>query len=429
MSEFEHYDQNGIQAPPEEQIAFRPERLDPADVMQEEPFEPDFGNTFDDYGDYKEPTAEPVIRRIRKPSLIKKIRIPRILFVAIYFALIVGLGILLANYGWKFADDALGLTRPDDMVEIVITDKDDLDDVTAKLKEVGLIRYDFLFKKYCQIRKNTEFFDPGIYHVKLSCDYHAIVNNLNANAVSRETVTVMIREGEDCFEIFDLLEKNGVCTREKLEEAAANYKFNYEFLRRIPYQSSNRLEGYLFPDTYQFYLMDEPENVLGRLLRNFNAKLDEDDLALVEKSGYSLKDIITMASIVEAEAGSDEERYLIASVIYNRLTRWDYGERKLGMDSTVYYGAKLLGKGFSTALESRYNTYKYEGLPPGPICNPGLNSIRAVLNPEETDYFYFATDVNGKNRFFETKEAFEAFLASDEYQDIIPDEYKQSEDD
>ena len=99
------------------------------------------------------------------------------------------------------------------------------------------------------------------------------------------------------------------------------------------------------------------------------------------------------------------------------------------MDSTVYYGAKLLGKGFSTALESRYNTYKYEGLPPGPICNPGLNSIRAVLNPEETDYFYFATDVNGKNRFFETKEAFEAFLASDEYQDIIPDEYKQSEDD
>lgn len=429
MSDYEHFEQNGVSAPSEaQQISFKPERLDQEVYGQNQPFEPDFGNAFDDYGDYAEQTAAPMVRRIRRPSLIKKIKFPRIIFLAVYFFLIIGLGILLANYCWKIADDVLGLSRPDDVVEIVITERDDLDDVTAKLKEAGLIKYDYLFKKYCQISKKTEFFDPGIYHVKLSCDYHAIVNNLNANALSRETVTVMIREGADCYEIFDLMEKNGVCSREKLEAAAAEYEFNYDFLRRIPYNSANRLEGYLFPDTYEFYLMDEPENVLGRLLRNFNAKMDEEYQALVSKSGYSLKQIIIMASIVEAEAGSDEDRPLIASVIYNRLNRWDRGERKLGMDSTVYYGAKLLGKGFSTSLDSRYNTYKYEGLPPGPICNPGLNSIRAVLRPEETDYFYFATDVNGKNRFFETKEAFEAFLASDEYEDIIPDEYKQNDD-
>ena len=223
----------------------------------------------------------------------------------------------------------------------------------------------------------------------------------------------------------DLLEQHGVCSRERLEEAAASYEYDYDFLKRLPYGKPYRLEGYLFPDTYEFYLKDEPENVLGRLLRNFNARLDEDDMEVVKKSEYTLREIIIMASIVEAEAGRDDERAKIASVMYNRLHNWE--NPLLGMDSTVYYGAKLLGVGFSTDLNSPYNTYRRPGLPKGPICNPGLNSIRAVLYPEQTDYYYFATGVDGRNHFFETEEEFLAFLNSPDYQDIIPEEYRTEE--
>ncbi len=381
-------------------------------------FEPDFGHAFDDYGEYEEPKPQPVVRRIRKPSLIKKVRFPRLLILAIYFALVVGLGLLLAKVGWNLADDVLALTRPDDLAEISISDNDTLDTVTAKLKEAGAVKYEWLFKLYCKVSDNEEFFDSGVYNIKLSYDYHALVNYLMASAGNRQTITLMIAEGENSYEIFDLLEKNGVCSREQLEDAAANYEFDYDFLKRRPYGESNRLEGYLFPDTYEFYLKDEPQNVLGRLLRNFNARLDEKDLKMIQKSGYTMHQILTMASIVEAEAGHDDERAKIASVIYNRLNNWE--KPLLGMDSTVYYGAMLLGEGFTIKLDSPYNTYKYAGLPKGPICNPGLNSIRAVLHPEETNYYYFATGIDGLNHFFETEDEFNAFINSDQYEDIIP---------
>ena len=362
--------------------------------------------------------AQTVIRRIRKPSMIKKIRLPRILILAIYFALVIGLGVLIARVGWKLADDALALTRPDEFTEITIVDNDDLDSVTAKLKDVGAIKYEWLFKLYCKVSKNEHFFDPGVYHFKLSYDYHALVNSLMASAGTRETITLMIAEGENSYEIYDLLEKNGVCTREKLEEAAANYEFSYDFLKNVPYGATNRLEGYLFPDTYQFYLMDEPEDVLGRLLRNYNARLSEADQKLIADSEYSMHEILTMASIVEAEAGRDDERAKIASVMYNRLNNWD--NPLLGMDSTVYYGAMLLNQPFSITVDSPYNTYLYPGIPAGPICNPGLNSIRAVLHPEDTNYYYFATGVDGLNHFFETESAFNEFINSDQFKPIIP---------
>lgn len=220
-------------------------------------------------------------------------------------------------------------------------------------------------------------------------------------------------EGLDCYEIFDLLEENGVCTRAALEKAAANSEFDYAFLEGRPYGETNRLEGYLFPDTYQFYLNDEPENVLEKLLDNFDKKMDEDVMALVEASGYSLHEVLAMASIIEGEAANDKERGDVASVMYNRIRNWDYP--LLGMDSTVNYAAKLLGVDFSTSIDSPYNTYRYPGLPAGPINNPGMNSIMAALQPNNTDYYYFATAKDGLNRFFKDEGPFNEFINSDEY--------------
>ena len=242
-------------------------------------------------------------------------RIPKLLILAAYFALVVVVGLLAAKIGWKLADDVLALTRPDESIEITISENDTLDSVTAKLKKAGAVKYEWLFKLYCKVRKQEDFFDPGVYSIKLSYDYHALVNYLMASAGNRKTITLMIAEGENTYEIFDLLEKNGVCSREMLEQAAAEYEFDYDFLKRLPYGESNRLEGYLFPDTYEFYLKDEPQNVIGRLLRNFNARLNDKDLKEIERSDYSMHEILIMASIVEAEAGHDDERAKIATFL------------------------------------------------------------------------------------------------------------------
>ena len=132
-----------------------------------------------------------------------------------------------------------------------------------------------------------------------------------------------------------------------------------------------------------------------------------------------MQEILTLASIVEGEAANDDERGYVASVMFNRLNDWE--TPMLGMDSTVYYGARLMGATFSTELDSPYNTYLYPGIPKGPICNPGLKSIRAVLSPKETDYYYFATGVDGVNHFFHDADDFADFINSDEYEPIIPD--------
>lgn len=381
-------------------------------------FEPDFGNAFDDYGAYDEETlhrqhqAFPAETRKWKRHL-KKFKFPALVKLAIYFAIVALLSVLLARAVWAMADDVLALTRPDIDVEITINETDTLDEIAEKLKDAGAIKYEWLFKLYCKFTESENYFDPGVYTVSLTCDYHALVNNLMATAGTRETVTVMIIEGSTCADIFDLLEKNNVCTRAKLEQCAAEYKFDYDFLRRLPYGDANRLEGYLFPDTYEFYLMDEPEAVLERFLKNFDNRLDEDLREEIANSPYSMHEILTMASIIEGEAANDGERPLVASVMYNRLANWE--NPLLGMDSTVWYGANQLGTGFDLELDSPYNTYKYPGLPKGPINNPGLNSIRAALRPEETSYYYFATGVEGLNHFFSKESDFLDFINSPQF--------------
>ena len=182
-------------------------------LEQTQVFTPDFGNTFDDYGEYSEPVSEAPVRPVMRKRHLKRIRFPRLLWVALFLALAVASGILAAKWGWRWADDVLALTRPDRYVEVVINDNDDLDDITKTLKDVGAIEYEWLFKLYCKFSGSEHYFDPGVYKINLTYDYHALVNNLMASAGSRETVTLTIIEGADCFEIFDLFEKNGVCSR------------------------------------------------------------------------------------------------------------------------------------------------------------------------------------------------------------------------
>lgn len=225
----------------------------------------------------------------------------------------------------------------------------------------------------------------------------------------------MLPEGATCAQIFALLEKNGVCTAEKLGESAANTQFDYWFLEDIPYGETNRLEGFLFPDTYDFYVNDDPDRVLEKLLSNFNRKFSDDasaqletlNTALAERwtaKGYdesyieahrmTIYDLVTVASMIEKETASAKESSTIASVIYNRLcdpANYPY----LNVDATIVYALGGVDGALTyedTQIDSPYNTYNRTGLPAGPISNPDLSSISAALNPADTSYYYYALD-------------------------------------
>ena len=346
-------------------------------------------------------------RRKRKDSLAMSI-----FGNLIYFVLVAAAGILLARFAWLCADDVLALTKKDSVATVSISEGDNLNKITEKLHRAGLVNYPWLFRFYGKYAHVEQKVSPGVYELNTQFDYHALVNGMSGT-YNRMTTTVTIIEGRTSAEIFQILEDAGVCSVEELSEAAANTEFGFDFLDGLDYGSPNRLDGYLFPDTYEFYLTDDPDNVLGKFLSNFNSRIDDSLRAAADSIGYSLHEILTIASMLQEEAATPEEMPTMSSLLYNRLNSESL--RLLQMDSTVFYAADLMGEEFDTALDNPYNTYAYPGLPPGPIDNPGLDAIEAALRPESTGYYYFATGKDGANHFYSDWDSFEQFLASDDY--------------
>ena len=357
--------------------------------------------------------------------------LPHLVSTMIWGLIVIFIGISIGRLLWVCAADVLAFGREDHAVTITITESDTVDTITEKLHNAGLIKYPQLFKFYAKLSHAEEKISAGTFTLNTLYDYNALVRSMTATSSYRETIEVMIPEGYNCAQIFALLEEKGVCSAAELEEYAANGEFNDRwFLTGLPRGHKYCLEGYLFPDTYEFYAEDTPARVLGKMLDGFGRRLDEakykemlvvlnQRLAeMMASHGYGqdyinknlmdLRRVITLASIVEKEAGNSAEGYTIASVFYNRLT-YQSAYPKLESDATVYYAIGGVKEGGLTAedlkFDSPYNTYLYAGLTPGPISNPSLASIYAVLDPDDTTYYYFIYDKSAeKTRFSSTLE-------------------------
>lgn len=343
----------------------------------------------------------------------------------LYLFLVLVCSALLAGVGWLLMSDLCAFNRGT-VIEnktVEITAEDDMGDVAAKLHEQGLINYEWFFKIFASVTHAEEKVGIGTYTLNTDMDYRALIQGMRSTAgsMSVETVRVTIPEGYTVEQTIRLLAKNGVASEEDLLEAAKTADFNYDFIDNDS-EDISRLEGYLFPDTYDFYVnTKKPASALDKLLSNFNNKIDglQDLLDQAEAKGYSLAQIVTIASLIEKETdGSDHAK--IASVIYNRLK--DDGShgtyRMLNIDAALLYA---LPSGTTTItnadkeMDSPYNLYKYEGLPPTAIANPGLASLEAALQPEETGYYYYALGKDGKHHYSATLAEHNAFLASSSY--------------
>lgn len=355
-------------------------------------------------------------KRKRKRSLGASIS-----FATLYVIFVIGVSVLLACVGWIAANDVLALNKEEHEVTVTITADDSYNDVVDMLKENGLIEYKPLFKLFSAFTHGKDkIAASGTFTLNTNMDYRALISGLSANSSTRGEVDVTIPEGYTVDQIFQLLEDKGVATVEDLQEAAANHDYNFSFLQDIPLGDYKRLEGYLFPATYTFYTPHDAVYAINKMLVAFDTKFTTEMREKVAESGYTIHEILTIASMIEKETdGTDRAR--IASVIYNRLNNPSYETvGRLEIDATIMYvTGQTVTQNDRLTVDSPYNTSMYQGLPPGPIANPGLESITAAMNPANESYYYYALGDDGLHHYYKTYAGLQEFINSQEL-------YKQS---
>ena len=328
----------------------------------------------------------------------------------VYIIAIVAVSIAIAVFAISCANDIFAFVKEEKTVEVVIPEYVTSEELAEILGDAGAINYPWLFKFYCSLKdvdtSPAYKFVAGTYTVSTNMNYDTLMLSF-VEKMTLTTVRITFPEGSTVDEIIALFEANGCSTREKFRECMETYDFaaEYEFLKDIDMTDRYYLlEGYLYPDTYDFYTGRSPEYYLCRLLDQFNKVFKQSKFfKMVEESEYSLDQIMIIASIIEKEAYQMNDFDIVSSVIHNRLKNPETFA-KLECDSTIIYalsceaGERVTDiTGEDLELDNPYNSYRNEGLTPGPICNPSFNSIACALEPAQTEvaYYYFVSDKYG----------------------------------
>lgn len=331
-----------------------------------------------------------------------------ILLVAIIAAGVAGFSMIMGS-----ADKALDPTNTAS-VTVTIPSGTTTNGIGTILVESGVIESADSFKLQSKLKGMDGKYKAGEYTLSPSMTMTQIMDLLVAGTVN--TVRFTIPEGLTVAETADKLASEGLINTDLFRKEIESGQFNYRFLKDAP-DGENRLEGYLYPNTYDVFTTASEHDIIDRMLRQLDSVFTEEMYARADELGMDINEIMTIASLIERETRVDSERPIVASVIYNRL---DIG-MKLQIDATVQYA---LGeqKQFLTyadlEVDSPYNTYRIDGLPPGPICSPGEASIKAALYPEDTDYIYYVLS--------KEKDGTHKFAANSQQFLIYKNEYKQA---
>ena len=327
---------------------------------------------------------EKLINIIKKTSPAKLIGVPLALVVLLWcvFAL------------W----DVFGITPgKGHQVMVKIPAGSTVREIADILDDEGIIDHPMIFRFWEKLGRDNVF-QQGGHLVGRGQSYGNIIKKLTStpDVGAYETVTVVIPEGYEARMIAKKLSDMGLVDEERFMEELEKGDFDFDFISEID-RKENRLEGYLFPATYELLVGESEHDIINRMLTAFNQRI----VPLYKQSGtsYSLDEIVTMASIVEREAANDSERGKVASVFYNRLKN----DMAFGSCATVQYIIKERKDVLSNSdikIKSPYNTYINKGLPIGPIASPGESSVKAALYPEDTDYLYFAARADGSENVF-----------------------------
>ncbi|MDP4109246.1 MAG: endolytic transglycosylase MltG [Bacillota bacterium] len=347
-----------------------------------------------DFGDRPERPSQGHKHKKRKSSFSNA-------SVVIYLFVVLGISLILSGIIIVSANDMFAFVKEDKAVVVDIPENASRWQVSRILKKDGVINYALLFDRFAASAGKHKKLKSGKYELNSNMDYHTILSTLQRVSTYRQTVGVTIPEGYTVMQVAQLLNDKLVCSKEDFLESVKTHDYNFDFVKSLP-NTDYRLEGYLFPDTYEFYINDDVDNVIKKMLGNFDKKITANMRSLAKERGRTLQEIITIASLVEKEAKLDSEREKISGVIYNRLKSNKYPF--LQIDAAIVYvvGQKEELTDADLKIDSPYNTYTHKGLPPGPIANPGIESILAALNPERSGYYFYVAKPDGSHIFSKT---------------------------
>jgi len=286
--------------------------------------------------------------------------------------------------------------NPEGPVRVEVVKGDTLSDVAAKLEEAGVIKSAFVFELQARYEGYGTEIKTGKYTFKPGQQSEEILRKLTVG-VAVPTVTLTIPEGLTLGETARTVAADSGVTASEFEKAARRTDYGYAFLDNHDVKTT---EGYLFPAKYEFEKDVTAGQIVDRLLGQYLLETQSLDIAgAKERLGLTEDQVVTVASLIEKEAATPEEKPLIASVIYNRMRK----NTPLQIDATIQYALKRPKANLSLAdlkIDSPYNTYENKGLPPGPICSPSRESLQAALNPADTDYLYYVLRADGKKHYF-----------------------------
>lgn len=321
-----------------------------------------------------------------------------------YIVGVVAVSVFLAVFIILVGNDVYAFVKDDTVVEVTVPENAALEDISALLHENGIIEYPAIFEVYSNFNKtkaekeNGFTFIAGTYSVTPMMNYDELLAAFKPKKVTGVS-RITIPEGYTTDQIIDLMVSKGIGTREGYIDVINNYDFGYWFIDELTQNGISedryyRLDGYLFPDTYEFYNDSSEKVVIGKLLKRFNQIFQESYAVKARELGYTVDELLTLASMIEKEAGTQADFFKISSVFTNRLKNPSEFPC-LESDATIVYaiehdtGEHVNPTAEHMEYDSPYNTYKNKGLPPGPIANPSASAIRAALYPADTDYYYF----------------------------------------
>lgn len=358
------------------------------------------GEEADDYKDYDD-DEEDVPQKRKK----KKRGHGHIIFGLLLSVFIISVSILAAVFILNCSKEFLAIGKSDIELVVDIPMNSSTADIAEILYNEGIISNVDLFRFFSKFKGADGTYIAGTHTLSPKMDYNTLIENLQEEAENqRETADVVFQEGITLFEAAQKLEEKNVCNAEEFIKVfnAGGFGFDFEESVRVSSLKFYKMEGYFFPDTYQFYVEEDPRVVAKKIYKNFDARVTPDLYGRMRDLDMELEDVLTLASVVQAEAANTRDMKLVASVFYNRLNNPDEYPL-LQSDPTTNYVEEIIKPNIefkSEAMFKAYDTYQGAGLPPGPICNPGLDAINAVLYPAETDYYYFCSNLETGEFFY-----------------------------
>ncbi|MBQ5332513.1 MAG: endolytic transglycosylase MltG [Oscillospiraceae bacterium] len=356
------------------------------------------------------------LKEKRKSKKRKKSTHGRLAFALVMVTLVISVAVLGALASIKIGSEILGLNRSDSVFSVEIPSNSGTEAIANILEQEGIIGNSTLFRIVSKLKGADGTYIAGSHKLSPNMTYSDIIKVLQEEAINpREFVTITFPEGIRLTEAAKLLEEANVCGAQDFIREFNSATFGFDFEKKVLVSPKKlfKMEGYFFPDTYQFYLEEDPANVAKKVCKNFEYKITPDLYGRMEDMGMTLEETLTLASIVQREAGDTYNMKMVASVFHNRLNNPDEFPL-LQSDPTSNYVKEVVIPNLEVYSESMceaYDTYRGGGLPPGPICNPGIDAIEAVLYPRETNYFFFCSDLETGEFFYaETLEEHEANL-------------------